>query len=168
MRRGDARGGLHGGSHLRHSWSDHWYRYQDGLMRNGLTVITFFLTGATEGDGGFACVPGSHKSNFIDLLPPDVRAFERRPPYVVQPPLAAGDLLIFTEALIHGTMPWNAGHERRALLYKYSPGHSTWAQQGYHMSAYAKFELTERRRRIMQPPSIGGRRPSVQSAAPPR
>ena len=33
-------GGLHGGSHLRHSWSDHWYRYQDGLIRNGLTVIT--------------------------------------------------------------------------------------------------------------------------------
>ena len=69
------RGGLHGGSHLRHSWSDHWYRYQDGLMRNGLTVITFFLTDAADGDGGFACVPGSHKSNYLDLLPPDVRNY---------------------------------------------------------------------------------------------
>ena len=83
MRRGDARGGLHGGSHLRHSWSDHWYRYQDGLMRNGLTVITFFLTDAAAGDGGFACVPGSHKSNYLDLLPPEVRNYERPAPYVL-------------------------------------------------------------------------------------
>ena len=85
MRRGDARGGLHGGSHLRHSWSDHWYRYQDGLMRNGLTVITFFLTGAAEGDGGFACVPGSHKSNYLDLLPRDVRNYERPAPTCCSP-----------------------------------------------------------------------------------
>ena len=96
MRRGDARGGLHGGSHLRHSWSDHWYRYQDGLMRNGLTVITFFLTDAAEGDGGFACVPGSHKSNYLDLLPPDVRNYERPAPYVLQPAVEAGAALIFT------------------------------------------------------------------------
>ena len=169
MRQGDQRGGLHGGSHPVHAAGDHWYRYQDGVMRNGLTVFVFNLSDVGQGDGGFACVPGSHKSNFIDKLPPDVRSFERRPPYVVQPPLAAGDLLIFTEALIHGTMPWTAAHERCALLYKYSPGHSTWAQQGYNMSDYAKFELTEQRKRIMQPPSIGGRRPSVQqSAEPPR
>ena len=167
MRRGDKRGGLHGGSHPVHAAGDHWYRYHDGVMRNGLTVFVFNLTEVGEGDGGFACVPGSHKSNFIDKLPPDVRSFERRPHYVVQPPLAAGDLLIFTEALIHGTMPWAAAHQRRALLYKYSPGHSTWAQPGYRIGDYAGFELTEQRKRIMQPPSIGGRRPSVQQPAEP-
>ena len=59
-------------------------------MRNGLTVFVFNLTDVGQGDGGFACVPGSHKSNFIDKLPPDVRAFERRPPYVVQPPSIGG------------------------------------------------------------------------------
>ena len=77
-------------------------------MRNGLTVFTFFLTGAAEGDGGFACVPGSHKSNFLDKLPHDVRDFERSAPYVLQPAVEAGDVLIFTEALVHGTMPWTA------------------------------------------------------------
>ena len=145
--------GLHGGSHLRHSWSDHWYRYQDGLMRNGLTVITFFLTGATEGDGGFACVPGSHKSNYLDLLPPDVRNYARPAPYVLQPAVEAGDVLIFTEALVHGTMPWTADHERRCLLYKYSPGHSAWDRDGYDLADYRSFHLAERRRRIMQPPT---------------
>ena len=40
-------------------------------MRNGLMVVTFFLTHANPGDGGFACIPGSHKSNFVDYLPAD-------------------------------------------------------------------------------------------------
>ena len=118
-------------------------------MRNGLTVITFFLTGAAEGDGGFACVPGSHKSNYLDLLLPDV----------LQPAVEAGAVLIFTEALVHGTMPWTADHERRCLLYKYSPGHSAWDRDGYDLADYRSFHLTERRRRIMQPPHVGGHQP---------
>ena len=30
-------------------------------------------------------------------------------------------MLIFDEATTHGTMPWVANHERRSLLYRYSP-----------------------------------------------
>ena len=60
-----------------------------------------------------------------------------------------------TEALIHGTMPWTADHERRALLYKYSPGHSAWAQTYYNPDDYPN--LTEQQRRIMAPPSVGSR-----------
>lgn len=60
-------------------------------MRNGLTVVTFFLTHANQGDGGFACVPGSHKSKFTQNLPKDVRMFERVPHYVTQPAVEAGD-----------------------------------------------------------------------------
>ena len=157
MRRGDRLDGLHGGSDPRRSPGDHWYQYRHGLMRSGLTVCTFMLAGAAEGDGGFACVPGSHKSNFIDRTPPEVRRFERRPAYVAQPAVEAGDVLIFTEALVHGTMPWTAGHQRRALLYKYTPGHSAWDQDGYRLSDYREFTFTERRKRIMQPPSIGDR-----------
>ncbi|MFN8488974.1 MAG: phytanoyl-CoA dioxygenase family protein [Caldilineaceae bacterium] len=157
MTKGGRAGGLHGGEGEREP--DHWYKYRDGRMRNGLTVCTFFLSHADVGDGGFACIPGSHKSNFVDALPDDVRMFERRPHYVVQPPVEAGDALIFTEALIHGTMPWNADHERRALLYKYSPGHSAWAQTYYNPDDYPN--LTEQQRRIMAPPSVGNRPNSI-------
>ena len=94
-------------------------------------------------------MPGSHKSNFLDKLPPEVRNYERPAPYVLQPAVAAGDVLIFTEALVHGTMPWTAKHERRALLYKYSPDHSAWDRDGYDLADYPFFHLTERRRRIM-------------------
>ena len=127
MRRGAGSNNLHGGP-----WryeSDHWYRYHDGEMRNGLTVATWNLTDVGPGDGGFACVPGSHKSNFLQHMPRDVARFERREDWVVQPTMAAGDVLIFTEALIHGTTAWTADHERRTLLYKYSPPHSTWTKR---------------------------------------
>ena len=141
---------LHGGP--RRYETDHWYYYSDGIMRNGLTVATWALTDAGAGDGGFVCIPGSHKTNFLPDLPDDVRRLERLPDYVRQPPLRAGDVLIFTEALIHGSAPWRAGHERRALLYKYSPPHSTWRKEPYDIDAYP--QATERQRRLMAPPSV--------------
>lgn len=153
MTKGGRAGGLHGGEGDREP--DHWYKYRDGVMRNGLTVCTFFLTHANTGDGGFACVPGSHKSNFVDSLPEEVRMFKRVPHYVVQPAVEAGDALIFTEALIHGTMPWTAEHERRALLYKFSPGHSSWAPTYYNPADYPT--ATEQQLRLMTPPSVGSR-----------
>eukprot|EP01047_Picozoa_sp_COSAG01_P033582 COSAG01_NODE_2477_length_7615_cov_7.259609_8_plen_52_part_00 len=33
-------------------------------------------------------------------------------------PAKAGDCIIFTEALTHGTMPWRAHTDRRTLFYK--------------------------------------------------
>ena len=71
MNKGDRRGGLHGGEDGGRPGGpegDHWYRYRDGVMRNGLCVMTYNLTDAPDGAGGFACIPGSHKSNFPDAL----------------------------------------------------------------------------------------------------
>jgi ectoine hydroxylase-related dioxygenase (phytanoyl-CoA dioxygenase family) len=34
-----------------------------------------------------------------------------------------GDCVIFSEATTHGTLRWDGQHQRRALLYKFSPGH---------------------------------------------
>ncbi len=150
MRKGAGSHTLHGGP-----WryeSDHWYRYHDGVMRNGLTVATWNLTDVGPGDGGFVCVPGSHKSNFLQHMPRDVARFERGEDWVVQPRMAAGDVLIFTEALIHGTAAWTADHERRTFLYKYSPPHSTWARRPYDPAEFP--EATDRQRRLMAPPSV--------------
>ena len=165
MQSGQARrGGLHGGE-----WGgahggemDHWYRYRDGVMRNGLTVVSFFTMPAREGDGGFACIPGSHKSHFLRAIPSDVRSFDRRPHYVRQPAVEAGDALIFTEALVHGTMPWTAEHERRSFLYKYSPGHSAWQINYYDLDAYEG--LTDQQKRLMMPP-VGSRPDVIEASA---
>ena len=81
----------------------HFYHVQNGRISCGLTVVTFALTDCGPADGGFACVPGSHKSAF------------RTPEQIVDwtdasktatVPMRAGDALIFTEALCHGSAPW--------------------------------------------------------------
>lgn len=144
---------LHGGEG--EDRPDHWYRYRDGVIRNGLTVVGFFLTDAEAGDGGFCCVPGSHKSQFVADLPEDVRRYQRWPHYVIQPAVSAGDAVIFTEAIVHGTAPWQADHERRALMYKYSPGHSAWMSEYYDTEDYEG--LTEQQRRVLAPPFAGER-----------
>ena len=147
-------GRLHGGPGG-HGGSQRKYMFLDGDMMNGLTVLTYFLADAKVGDGGFACIPGSHKSNFQRDVPQEVRTFDQVPDYVVQPEVEAGDALIFTEALIHGTMPWTADHERRAFLYKYTPGNLVHSHDYYHLENYTG--LTEQQKRVLSPPSSGGR-----------
>jgi hypothetical protein len=148
---------LHGGATDENP--DHWYRFNDGVIRCGLTVVLFALSAVRAGDGGFCCVPGSHKSNCIDSLPRDVRNFTRTPDYVVQPEVEPGDAILFTEALIHGAKPWTAEHDRLAVLFKYSPGHSAWMQNYYDPAAYPG--LSEQQRRILSPPFVGERPDSV-------
>ena len=157
MTKGGRDSDLHGGATSRNP--DHWYVHRDGIIRCGLTVVEFFLTPARAGDGGFCCIPGSHKSNFVGSVPRDVRRFERIPHYVVQPEVEAGDAVIFAESLLHGTMPWTAERERIAVLYKYGPGHSAWMTPYYDANDYA--DLTPQQKRILAPPSVGDRPDSI-------
>ena len=150
MQKGAPSQPIHGGP-MRYE-SDHWYHYNDGVIRNGLMVATWALTDAKAGDGGFVCVPGSHKTNFINLLPTDAQSQEVMPEYVRQPAVKAGDVILFTEALMHGTRAWQGSDERRVLLFKYSPPHSSWAQQGYDLNDYP--DATAQQRRLMAPPSV--------------
>lgn len=160
MRKGAPSQLIHGGP--RRFETDHWYYYSDGIMRNGLTVATFALSDALEGDGGFVCVPGSHKTNFMQHLPQAVREQTECPHYVRNPSMRKGDVLIFTEALMHGTRAWEGDHERRALLYKYSPPHSTWAKAPYDLSRYP--DATAQQRRLMVPASVERHEKVIQGA----
>jgi hypothetical protein len=76
---------------------------------------------------------------------------------VVHLPIRAGSVLIFTEALTHGTLDWAAPYERRALLYKYSPAHESWGRAGRSEELLA--QMTERQRRILEPPYVWKRQP---------
>src|SRR6266542_6746999 len=61
--------GLHGGS-LENQRS-FWYQWAPGgVMHNGLIKVLYPLNDVNPGDGGFICVPGSHKSN-IRYRPPE-------------------------------------------------------------------------------------------------
>ncbi len=158
MKQGGAQNTLHGGGAPYDPAQ--YYHYRNEKMYNGLTVVTFALTDANAGDGGFCCVPGSHKSNIS--LPPDFRSMDRRGPWLIQPPMRAGDVLIFTEALTHGTMPWTSAHERRALLYKFSPGHQSWGRPYPALDATSDETMDETLRLLLEPPYVYQRKTVVE------
>ncbi|HEY5578126.1 MAG TPA: phytanoyl-CoA dioxygenase family protein [Acidimicrobiia bacterium] len=144
--------GLHGNAT---PWDpSSYYVWHGGRMHNGLIVVSYALVDVGPGDGGFCCIPGSHKSNLrlpegVDRLPEHLRL-------VRQIPHRAGDVVAFTEALTHGTLPWNASYQRRHLLFKYSPGNSTWERAKPFPEALDQ-ALTPRQRRLVEPPYVGSR-----------
>jgi hypothetical protein len=117
-------------------------------MRNGLTVVAYNLKDVHPGDGGFGCVPGSHKSNLP--FPKEWREMSEDHP-AVQPFLQrvtgpAGTALLFTEALTHGTLPWRGKDERRTVFMKYSPHPLSWAVPAYDPDEYSDLTDAERGR----------------------
>ena len=150
MSRGTSGLGLHGGG-TPFDPAQH-YRSDGGRISTGLIAAQWALVDHPAGGGGFVCVPGSHKSSFP--VPPTLDR-----DLVVEVPMAAGDVVVFTEALTHGTAPWQHAEERRTLLYKYSPGHSAYSHAPWPAELVAA--CTERQRLLLQPPSVGGHRPVV-------
>ncbi|MBO7743628.1 phytanoyl-CoA dioxygenase family protein [Paenibacillus sp. MWE-103] len=130
-----------------------YYTFQDGKMYSGLTVVSYALTDIGPEDGGFCCIPGSHKSNY--RTPAEYKHYSEIGP-VVHIPQQAGDAILFSEALTHGTFAWQAAHERRSLLYKYSPAMIAWAP--FNRSPELLDLLTERQKVIVQAPSSLGYR----------
>lgn len=126
-----------------------YYRCQDGKMFNGLIVVAYNLMDVHAGDGGFGCVPGSHKSNY--RYPTEWQPLDDPQPIVQRVTGPAGTAIIFTEALTHGTLPWTGAGERRTLFFKYSPHTLSWSARYYNAADYEG--LTERQRAILEAPN---------------
>ncbi len=95
-----------------------WYHQQNGRIFCSGVTIAWQLTDVDEGDGGFAIVPGSHKTS--EPTPEGVNTVDDDMGVVKQPVMKAGDVLFFAETATHGTLPWKAKHPRRSVLYKYA------------------------------------------------
>jgi hypothetical protein len=115
-----------------------WYRVERGRISSGLTVVSWALTDCPVGSEGFRCVPGSHKASFD--RPADGSVEE----LAVEVPVRAGDVIIFTEALVHGGC-WRGAGSRRALFYKYAPGN--WA----HRASWSRCRGAAKPR-VLEPP----------------
>lgn len=81
------------------------YAFVDGSPRSGLLVVAYNLCDVNAGDGGFGCVPGSHKANL-----PFPEAWKELdsgegPELVTAVTGPAGTAILFTEAMTHGTLP---------------------------------------------------------------
>jgi ectoine hydroxylase-related dioxygenase (phytanoyl-CoA dioxygenase family) len=146
MRPGTSGLGLHGGS-VPFDPAQYYVTDSAGI-HCGLVAVQWSLGDAWPGQGGFACIPGSHRSAFA--LP---RGVGLDHPMVREVPLRRGDMVIFTEALVHGTLPWTGTDDRRTVLYKYSPGNSSWTDNPA-LPPDVEAQLTPRQRLICSPPSV--------------
>jgi hypothetical protein len=129
-----------------------FYVVNSGRISCGLVAVQWILCDHPRGAGGFACVPGSHRASFP--MPADLTADDES---VVEVAMAAGDVVIFTEALTHGTHPWRAPYERRTLLYKYSPGSSSWGKDEHYADELWPM-LSERQRLMFEPAYVAYRK----------
>jgi hypothetical protein len=140
--------GLHGGATPYRPAEYYWS--SDGRLHSGLCVVAYNLRDVGSDDGGFACVPGSHKSAFA--FPDNWKDLSDPHPCVQKVTGPAGSAIIFTEALVHGSLPWRGNDERRTVFYKYSPRPIAWSRTNYDPTEYP--DLTERQRDILRSPGI--------------
>lgn len=122
------------------------YRCENGQIVSTLTKAVFPMLDCGPEDGCFAVIPGAHKSSFP-------RPWGPHPD--VNPPVApvrakAGDCIIFTEALTHGSTVNTSGRPRRTLYYCYSIGWMRdWGGQHLHFSDQLANTLTEEQREVI-------------------
>lgn len=152
MRPGTSGLGLHGPAEPFDA--SQYYVHRMGAMRSGLLTLSWALVDSGVGDGGFGCIPGSHRAS--EPLPAGAQSL------LAEIPQPAGSLLVFTEALMHCTLPWRGADTRWVLMYKYSPGSTSWGAAPAAPPAVVA-SMTERQRRFFQPPSVGGRVPTFDS-----
>lgn len=126
-----------------------FYNFHNERMYNGLSVVAYNLRDVNPGDGGFGCVPGSHKSNYP--FPDEWKELEHFQPFMAAVTGPAGTAIIFTEALTHGTLPWQGAGERRTLFFKYSPFPISWSATYYNADDYAG--VSDAQRLILEPPN---------------
>ena len=153
MAEGCEGGELHGGGVERADLSEAYF-FKGGRIYTGLTVVEYLFADEGPGDGGIAVVPGSHKSNLP--CPEAMKFWDKHQEHVVEVNGHAGDAIIFTETLTHGTLPWTAKHQRRALLYKFSPSFQAYSG-GAHTVTYPDYieDMTEEQRMVMKAPQVG-------------
>jgi hypothetical protein len=131
-----------------------WYHQQNGQIYCRGVTVAWQLADVNEGDGGFAIVPGSHKT--AETTPEGVRTVDDDMDVVVQPIMNAGDVLFFAETATHGTLPWQGAHERRSVLYKYA-SRAAVRDRGQYFEPEKRFgkwtnELTPEQRAVLYGP----------------
>jgi hypothetical protein len=96
------------------------YMVNNGRIHTGLTVVSYALQDVSREDGGFACIPGSHKST-MPLSAEDRKSLMTFDGSLVQTiATPKGSAVIFTECLAHGAASWQHEVPRYGLFYKYN------------------------------------------------
>lgn len=105
-------------------WFSTRYECRDGKIFCDDFVIFPYFYDVNPGDGGLAVLPGSHKSNFDrpESLFNNGYLEQGLPEYAVNVTPKAGDIVIISELLTHGALPWTPEDRNRVvLILRYGP-----------------------------------------------
>lgn len=139
------------------------FRYQwnpiDQRPESPCTNFSVALYPQLPGEGGIVFVPGSHKSNcargsrvWHRYLK---RTFENEH-WVVQPELHEGDVVVFSEATVHGTQFWKPERPRRNLYFKFLSGYMTWlVHDSTEKQALLEMARNDFERALIEPAYVG-------------
>ncbi len=127
---------------------------ETGTFRNGLVAVAYELEDTVCNNGGFCCLPGSHKASY--RVPAEwVDLSKGVHPMIKRIPARPGTAIIFTEALSHGTLPWTVASTRTTLFYKYTSLSEAYASEANFFDpadADGWEGVDERKRTILTPP----------------
>ena len=128
------------------------YRFVNGEMWTSLLAASVQLCDHNPGDGGFCVVRGSHKlnlpvpSDFANGVSADFKE------HVYQPATKAGDVVIWSEATVHGATPWLGERQRRVAIYRFAPANMGYGRGYLDVPESSLARLTELQRAVVEPP----------------
>jgi hypothetical protein len=100
--------------------------YHDGRLYTTYVKAIVYLTDIDAEGGPFCYVEGSHKANFAFPWPKGadgepILLAESDFPSLRTVPVAAGDVILLNEALLHGAMPKRSAQPRILMSYSFCP-----------------------------------------------
>jgi hypothetical protein len=128
------------------------YRSMNGELWTSLLAVSVHLSDHGPGDGGFCIVRGSHKLNFpvpVDVTNGLAPGFDD---HLYHPVTKAGDVLIWSEATVHGATPWRAAHQRRFALYRFAPANMGYGRGYTELDPSFYDGMTPLQRAVVEPP----------------
>ena len=113
------------------------YRCHNGGMFNSLLAMSVCLCDTGPDDGGYVVVKGSHKLNFA--VPSDFAQCgdAEGEENVYHPQTKKGDVIFFSEATVHGAIPWQSERQRRLALYRFAPANFAYGRA--YLDRFAAF-----------------------------
>ena len=122
------------------------YAFNNGQIYSSLTKAVIPLGDCRKQDGAFGVIAGSHKANYRRPWGED----HRDNPLFEPVECEAGDVIVFTEALTHGSYVNETGRPRRTLYFCYSVGWMPdWGSQGLRFSEAFLAGLPPEQQRVL-------------------
>ena len=128
------------------------YRCVGGDLWTSLLAVSVSLCDHGPGDGGWCVLRGSHKLNLPVPLELANGSSDDFAEHAYMPTTKAGDVIIWSEATVHGASPWRGAHQRRIALYRFAPGNMGYGRGYLEIPPDALEGMTPQQRAVLEPP----------------